>query len=363
MKALKLSGKRFRNLNEFEFDPTETVNVIYGDNAQGKTNLLEALWVFTGGKSFRGSKDSELIAIGSENSVLELDFFAYHREQTAKIKIEGKRENSVNGILKKTSAEMVGEFSCVFFAPSSLNLIKEGPAMRRKFLDAAICQAKPVYTSVLSRYNKALKQRNALLKDIKYSSSLLDLLEVWEEELAVTGAQVIVFRNAYTEKLFPKVKSSYSGISGEKEEIEIKYISETPNFNMKKLEIYDILRNELKKVRSYDIKQGFTSIGAHRDDLDIKINGLSAKAFGSQGQQRSCVLALKLAEAAVLKDVTGEEPVALLDDVMSELDLNRQDYLLNRLKDNQVFITCCDPAPLLRLTDGKVFKMENGKLN
>jgi DNA replication and repair protein RecF len=385
VRVLKLQGKGYRNLKPFELIPQEGVNVIWGNNAQGKTNLLEALWLFTGSKSFRGSKEQEILAIGEAFTSIKLDFFAREREQSAEIKLEKKnsemtqearkniftdslphgvkRENKLNGVDKKSSAALMGEFCAVVFSPDTLSLIKEGPSERRKFIDAAICQVKPLHTKVFLRYHKALKQRNTILKDIKMSTSLYSLLDVWDEELAKLGAQMIFNRLEYLQRLTKSAKEIYQGISSGKEEISLKYSLKTTNFNMQISEIYDIIIKELTVARKEDVKAGFSTFGPHRDDIEISINELPARTYGSQGQQRSCVLALKLAEAELLNEVTGEKPIALLDDVMSELDTERQDYILNKLTGSQVFISCCDPAPLLRLTEGKTFYLKGGEIS
>lgn len=365
MKAEKLCCREFRNLKEFEFQPCDDVNVICGDNAQGKTNLLEALWLFTGGRSFRGSKDSELIRLKSGmKAKLNLDFFTTEREQTARIEIFDKKEFYINEV-KKSRSEVIGTFCAVVFSPTHLSLVKSGPEERRKFIDAAICQAKPSYAAVLSKYSKALKQRNSLLKDMKYSNSsaFYDLLDVWEHELIESGAAIIHNRLLYLERLSKEAEAVYEGISGGKEQLFLKYLSQNCEYQMKFSEICDIIKCNIKASREKDVLNGYSSVGPHRDDIEILINGISARNYGSQGQQRSCVLALKLAEAFILDSVIGEKPVALLDDVMSELDVGRQDYLLNKLRGYQVFITCCDPAPLMRFSGGKAFEMKDGFLS
>lgn len=365
MKAEKLCCREFRNLKEFEFAPCDGVNVIFGDNAQGKTNLLEALWLFTGGRSFRGAKDSELIRLNSTmKAKLKLDFYAHEREQNARIEIFDKKEFFINDI-KKSRSETIGTFCAVVFSPAHLSLVKSGPEERRRFIDAAICQAKPSYAAVIAKYSKALKQRNSLLKDMKYSnnSAFYDLLEIWEKELIDSGAAIIHNRLLYLERLSKEAEAVYEGISGGKEQLFLKYSSQNCDYLMKFSEICDIIKGGIEASRDKDIMNGYSSVGPHRDDIEIQINGISARNYGSQGQQRSCVLALKLAEAFILDSVLGERPVALLDDVMSELDVGRQDYLLNKLRGYQVFITCCDPAPLMRFSGGKSFEMKNGLLS
>lgn len=362
MKVDRLSVIDYRNIDYIEIVPSENVNVIFGENAQGKTNLLESIWLFTGCKSFRSKKDSELLGFGKDFAKNEIDFFAKGREQTATMIIEKKRSITKNGVDLKSPAEMIGEFNAVIFSPSHLSLIQEGPVNRRKFLDTALCQLKPSYARVLAKYNRALEQRNALLKDIQFHSELYDTLDVWDDRLSSYASAIVSERIKYTRLLSENCEEIYTGLSDGKEKLEIQYVNNTGLYNDDIYEIKDFLFERLRQNRREDIFNKITSIGPQRDDIDIKINSLSARKFGSQGQQRSCALAMKLSEANIIKDVTGEEPVILLDDVMSELDVNRQDYILNHLNSRQVFITCCDPATVLRMCEGKTFHIEKGRL-
>ncbi len=351
--------------------PCQGVNVIYGDNAQGKTNLLEALWLFTGGHSFRGAKDGELPRLdqnggNSHAASLALDFFSEERPQKAVLQIEnGKRNSVINGVKKKTGSALVGKVRAVIFSPEHLLLVKEGPSRRRGFLDGALCQLKPAFAAALSVYNRALLQRNALLKDMARFPELRDTLDVWDARLAKLGAAVMQERAAYVEKLAPKVQDVYNGISKGRETIEVRYSPSVklPVENFSPLEAEESFLQELKRTLPSDTRSGFTSAGPHRDDLEISLNGLSARSYGSQGQQRSAVLALKLAEAETLAGISGETPVVLLDDVMSELDQSRQDYLLNHLHGRQVFLTCCSPETVSLQETGKRFRVEAGKVS
>lgn len=358
----ELGAKNFRNLSEISFSPCEEVNIIYGENAQGKTNLIEALWLFTGGKSFRGAKDGELTAFGQERSELNLAFYGAQRDQTACIKMERHRQAILNGIDLPSASRLAGTFCAVVFSPVHLSLVKDGPQIRRNFLDAAICQVKPRYANFLSDYKRALLQRNALLKDLQFHSELYDLLDIWEEKLSRLGAAILMHRLNYIYTLAPISAEIYAGLSSAREEFHISYQGGVETVRKMALdEIAGLLQEELKQVRAKDIAAGTTSAGPHRDDLFLEINGISARTYGSQGQQRSCVLAMKLGEAALLEKSAGESPVVLLDDVMSELDSRRQDYVLNHIKGSQVFITCCEPTPALR-GGGKAFSMANGIL-
>lgn len=365
MKVLAVKFENYRNLKNSLITPCGGVNVIYGDNAQGKTNLLEAVWMFCGGHSFRNTKDGDAVNWDKKFAVLEMRFFGQEREQTAKIVFSGsKKQVEINGVQKKSAAALIEKFCAVVFSPEHLSLIKRGPSQRRKFIDSAICREKLKNAVILSKFNRILVQRNSLLKDISRRPSLEDTLSVWDEPLALNGAILIKKRMEYTEMLSQRAKSYHSGISGEKENLEIRYIS---SIDVNKSDSIDEIarkfREKLKKNRKDDIRTGVTNSGPHRDDIEILINGKNAREFGSQGQQRSAVLSLKLAEASVLKERMGEEPVVLLDDVLSELDVRRQDYLLNELKECQVFITCCEKSNKEQLREGKIFFVQNGEVS
>ncbi|MCR4925957.1 MAG: DNA replication/repair protein RecF [Clostridiales bacterium] len=363
MRILKLNVENYRNIENISIEPSESVNVIYGENAQGKTNLIEAMWLFTGCKSFRGAKDSELINFEKDFSCLSLDFFGEERQQNATIKISDKRHAQLNGVDLTACSKLVGKFLAMVFSPVHLNLVKGGPVERRKFIDTAICQLKPKYSGYIKEYSKVLSQRNALLKDVNYHSELFDTLEIWEDRLCQLGAVIIDQRMKYIALLNESAKEIYSGLSQGREEFDVSYLQNAQiDCNSSIEDIKNQLKQSILKARKNDIFCGSTSIGPHRDDLNITIDKVSARSFGSQGQQRSGALALKMSEASLIKSVGGEQPVALLDDVMSELDINRQDYILNHIDGWQVFITCCEPDSVLRMCEGKAFKIENGKL-
>lgn len=360
MKIKNITLENYRNIDNLsvEFDD---VNIIWGENAQGKTNLLEAIYLFTGAKSFRGAKDSQLIKFNKEFSKIGIEFIGNDREQNAEIQIKNKRTATLNGIKKRSPAQFGDELKAVMFSPVHLSMIKDGPGERRKFVDNALCQLKSNYRKLLQDYNRALVQRNSLIKDLAKNPEFDDLLYIWNNNLARAGAKIIYQRLKYIEAITPYVKDIFLGISSGNEEIDLEYIG-ADKFNA---DIDDIEKKLLKAFDEHkfiDIVNKTTTKGPHRDDIEILINKNSARTYGSQGQQRSCVLALKLAEASLLKQMTGIEPIALLDDVMSELDEKRQDYILNHIKDWQVFITCCDKETILRLKNGKTFHIESGKL-
>lgn len=348
----KLEFKNFRNLAEGFIEPCDNVNIICGENAQGKTNITEALWLFTGAKSFRGSKDNEMVSFGFDEAYLSMDFISGGIEKNAEINIKQRRFASINGKKLKTASLLAGTFCSIVFSPSDLEIIKSGPALRRRFMDIALGQLYPQYIDILRDYTRAVTQRNTLLKesDGKPDTAMLD---VFESEIALKGSKIIDYRNNYCKNITPHLSEIYSGLSGTKEILEAEYLPVCSA---------EDLAEELIKSRKKDIFSGITSVGPHRDDLDFRINSVSARIFGSQGQQRSVAIALKLAEAKTLKDITGEEPVAILDDVMSELDPNRQNYILNNINDRQVFITCCDPSNFKDLLSGKIFTVSAGRV-
>ncbi|MBE6799200.1 MAG: DNA replication/repair protein RecF [Ruminococcaceae bacterium] len=349
----KITLQDFRNIKNAEFEPCDGINVIYGQNAQGKTNLLEAIWCFTGAKSFRGSKDHELVNLSAEMAKIGLEFFDEQREQECVIDIDKRRKATLNGVEYRSAAEIAGKINAVVFSPLDINIVKDGPQHRRKFLDLSIGQLYPKYIELLRRYNRALDQRNRILKDIKYNPMLEDFLLDFENELCELGFEIVGYRKRHIEALKRYIPTIFDGISDGKEEISIEYDTTVGETKQE-------MSENLKIARSNDMYSLSTSVGPHRDDLKIEINGLSARTFGSQGQKRSAAISLKLAESAVMREITGKSPIALLDDVMSELDLSRQNYILNHIKDWQVFITCCDPNNIKGLKNGKVFLVENG---
>lgn len=361
MKIEKIEIENFRNIEKLtaEFD---NVNVIYGENAQGKTNLLEALYLFCGLKSFRKAKDRELVRFGSEYARMKIDFIKEARQQNAEILIKERRSAELNGIKKPFPTALSQEIKVIIFSPDHLSMVKDGPAERRKFTDGALCQIKSGYRNVLKEYNRCLVQRNILLKDAAKNPALVNMLEVWDKSLAAAGAKIIYQRNRYIESLAPYVKEIFGGISNNREKIEIKLNNSFECDLTDGDEISKKFLTALKDSTQKDLATCRTNLGPHRDDIDLFINQSPARQFASQGQQRSCVLALKLAEAQLLSQMTGEEAVALLDDVMSELDEGRQEYIINNIKAGQIFITCCDAAPVLKLKEGRAFHIKGGEI-
>lgn len=362
MKVKSLHFENFRNLKDNTVIPSDRVNVIYGENANGKTNLLEALWLFCGGHSFRGAKENELICFEKDFFRLKMEFESGDREQTAEIFFDqNKKIIRINEVEKNSSSYLTEVFSAVVFSPEHLSLIKQGPTVRRRFLDAAICQQRIRYASLLSQYNRIINQRNALLKDINKNKDLKDTLFIWDDSMSVVGAQIIKERFEYIRQMRETAKKYHSGISGEKEKLDIICQCTAKAEENDSIEVIrDKLKNAFLSSRHEDYHTGYTSVGPHRDDIEIKINGISARRFGSQGQQRSAVLSMKLSEAELLYRKNGERPVILLDDVLSELDNSRQDFLLNKVEDYQVFVTCCEESNKEQLKKGKVFYVNDG---
>lgn len=362
----KLSLLNFRNIENVDFCPCENVNIIYGDNAQGKTNLIEAIWLFTGARSFRGAKDSEYILFEKPFCDLNISYKTKEREQTSQIKIShDKKQIFHNEVQKKSASELVSTFCASVFSPTDLNMIKGSPQLRRKFIDTSVCQLYPKMVRLLSEYQRVMTQRNALLKDINFHPDLIDVLDVWDRKLSQIGSEIIYLRKRYINSLSPFIKEIYVGLSKGAETLDVSYetsIFEGDISHLPRDDIFMLFNNKLCKNRDEDLKTGCTNFGPHRDDLSIYINKINVKCFGSQGQQRSVVLALKLAECELLKKSLGENPIVLLDDVMSELDENRQKYILNNHLDKQVFITCCDKGLFSALTQGAIFNMQKGVL-
>ncbi|MCI8500638.1 MAG: DNA replication/repair protein RecF [Oscillospiraceae bacterium] len=367
MRVDELSIQNFRNLADPVFRADPRINIIFGNNAQGKTNLMEALWLFTGNRSFRGAREAEMIAFGKQSARLQVNFECNGRDQTAQLMLGERKKNHLNQVPVKTVSEFAGRYYAVVFSPSDLSFVKDGPEKRRRFLDIAIAQIKPVYQKYLNQYNRVLIQRNALLKDLYNHPSLEATVDLWDEQLAKLGTILTGFRMDYLKKLNGFAGRIYEGIAGGAEQAEFLYRStvfeEELNAGGYTDEAVGRYAGMLATQREEDKKLGSTSVGVHRDDIEVKINGFPARQYGSQGQQRSCVLALKLGESELLRHVTGESPVMLLDDVMSELDPSRQDYILNHLENQQVFLTCCDVSNTLRLKSGSIYRVEDGRIS
>ena len=356
MYVKKLTMEGFRNYKTECFTFSPETNLIYGNNAQGKTNALEAIYLFSIGKSFRTQQDRELIHFQEDQTKICVVFENHLRENEIELVLrrDKKKQIKINGVPIQKMGELIGLFTVVLFSPDELNLTKGSPYARRRFLDIAVSQMRPKYYHILRRYNKTLEQRNNLIKKLRFTNdeSLKDTLCIWNEKLAEYGMTVITYRKKFVESLQAFSKKIHHEISGDMFEVRYKTAFET------KEQFVEKLNASLSK----EIEQGFTLYGPHRDDLEIEINGKDIKVYGSQGQHRSAVLALKLAQADMMYEDTGEYPVLLLDDIMSELDKERREYLAVKIKNKQVIITCTDVDDLPENSSTQMIRIANGKI-
>lgn len=350
----KIEIKNFRNYEKQEIELNPHINIFYGDNAQGKTNILEAIFISGFGKSFRTSKEKEMIKLGED--FLEATVFYQKSDRDGKIRtvISNKKQIEVNGVKIKKLSELIGKINLVIFTPDDIQILKSGPEKRRRFLDMMIGQLRPKYVYILNLYLKTLEQRNNYLKQIKEENKPESMLEIWDEKLAEYAEIICKYRTEFIEKLNSKIKEIHSEVTSNSEEIKIEYITECNN-----REIYLQL---LKQRRKLDTIKGYTTKGIHRDDFKCIINDKEIEVYGSQGQHRTAILSLKLAELYVIYDEIGEYPILLLDDFMSELDEKRRKSFLSYIKDTQVIITCTDKMELNNLNEYKLFKVKNGKI-
>lgn len=353
----------FRNYQQFKADFVPGVNLIVGDNAQGKTNLLESICYLGTGKSFRTRKEAELIRFGADFCEMNCDVFSYERSRNLKtILFSGRKQRQLylSGVKKKSFAELAGVLSTVLFCPEDLLILKTGASARRKFLDAALCQLRPNYEKALSEYQKLYEEKSRILKDRFNNPSLEKVLPEYNERMAQVGAILIRYRAQYLHGLSKYAEQFHKEFSGGKETLCLSYQTAVDDPTASVEEICQGLREHQQKHYRAELESMQCLSGPHKDDFDVALGGISLKAFGSQGQTRTAAISLKLAERELFKLDTGEEPVLLLDDVLSELDPGRQDFVLNQIRTGQVFITCCEKN---RLTDlGKVLVIENGHL-
>jgi DNA replication and repair protein RecF len=347
--------KDFRNYESLSLFLDQGTNIFFGDNAQGKTNILEAAYLSGTTKSHKGSRDKDMIRFGQEEAHLRT--ILVRREKEYRIDMHLKHNKSkgiaINQVPIRKASELFGILNIVFFSPEDLNIIKNGPSERRRFLDLELCQLDSIYLSDLTNYNKILNQRNRLLKDMIYRPDLADTLSVWNQQLIVSGKKIIRRRKEFIEELNEIVHDIHYRISGQKEELKLQY---EPNID----EIF--FEDELDRAKEKDRKLCQTTVGPHRDDMRFSIHDIDLHKFGSQGQQRTSALSLKLSEIEMVKKSIHDTPVLLLDDVLSELDSNRQNYLLNSISDIQTLITCTglDEFVKNRFTINKVFEVVSG---
>ena len=355
IKSIEL--RNFRNYENLDIHLDEGTNILYGDNAQGKTNILEAAYLSGTTKSHKGSRDKEMIRFGEKESHIRTVVQKKEKEYQIDMHLRksGSKGVAVNKIPIKKASELFGILNIVFFSPEDLNIIKNGPGERRRFLDSELCQLNKIYLSDLFQYNHILNQRNKLLKDIAQKESLKSTLDIWDEQLVRYGASVIRSRREFVREMNEVIQRIHSSITGEKEQIELIY---EPNVEEEQfLEI-------LLKNREKDFKFKNTSSGPHRDDMCVKINHIDIRKYGSQGQQRTAALSLKLSEIHLVERKIKDVPILLLDDVLSELDVNRQNYLLESIKNIQTMITCTglDEFVNSRFEINKLFKVVDGTI-
>ena len=327
----KIKLNNFRNYIEEEINLDKNINIFYGNNAQGKTNILESIYLCAIGKSYRTNKDREIININKEFSKVEINYSKKDREGKIKLEISDKKNLYLNDIKLKKISEILGNINIVLFNPDDINIFKEGPSKRRRILDIMISQLRPSYVYNLNMYLKILEQRNNYLKQIKYENKNEEMLDVWDTQIAKYAEIINLYRKEFTEKIKEKIVDIHKKITDNKEEIKIEYISDFIN--------QEEFLKEIKNSRKIDIIKGYTGKGIHRDDLKLFINDKEIGIYGSQGQHRSAILSIKLSELQIIKDETEENPILLLDDFMSELDKIRRQNFLEDVKDTQIIIT------------------------
>ena len=353
IKSLELDD--YRNYEKVSIKFDKGINILYGNNAQGKTNILEAIYLCSTTRSHRGNKDKEVIRFGYKEAHIRALFIKNEVEYQVDIHLRNEKSKgiAINGVKLKKAAELLGLANIIIFSPEDLSIIKNGPSDRRRFVDAELCQLDKVYLYNLTNYNKIVNQRNNLLKDILIHPELRDTLDIWDSQLISIGSKIIERRKLFVDQLNEIIGYIHSNISGGSERLDIIY---EPNIDIEGYE------EKLKRHREKDIRYKLTSVGPHRDDFIFNINDVDTKKYGSQGQQRTAALSLKLAEIKLVEKLTGSTPILLLDDVLSELDSNRQNYLLNSIKNIQTIITCTGLDEFInnRIELNKVFKITEG---
>ena len=351
MKIQKIQLKHFRNYSNLEISLGKGINIFYGNNAQGKTNILEAIFLCSIGRSFRTNKEKELIQFGEDLATVQLDFAKKDREGSVKYTINPKKSITVNGVKIKRLSELLGNINTVIFTPDDINILKNGPAARRKFLDIYISQLRPNYLYTLNLYGKTLEQRNNYLR---LPEKKEEMLEIWDEKLAEYAEIIFHYRQEYIQKIKEKIQKIHQNITEGKEEINLFYRSDFEN----KEQFQKILKNH----RKIDFMKGYTSKGIHHDDFEVFLNDKMVNVYGSQGQHRTAMLSLKMAELEVIEEEIGEAPILLLDDFMSELDQTRRKNFLQYIRNAQVIITGTEKMEFENL-DYSIFHVQKGEIN
>lgn len=354
--SLELSD--FRNYKSLGIEFSGGTNILFGDNAQGKTNILEAIFISGTTKSHKGSKDKEIIRLGKEESHLRVlvDKNGISHKIDMHLKKNKAKGIAIDGIPIRKSSELIGLINVVFFSPEDLGIIKNGPGQRRRFIDMELCQLNKVYLHNLSKYNKIINQRNNLLKQIGYNRKLLDTLSIWDMQLLDYGKKIIKSRKTFIDELNLVISPIHKKLSGNREELTIQYYPNTEEQDY-----------EEKLIQSHerDLHLKITNVGPHRDDIGFLIHGCDLRKYGSQGQQRTSALSLKLAEIEMVKRTVNDKPILLLDDVLSELDSKRQNYLLDCIEDIQTIITCTGLEEFVnnRMTVDQVYQVVDGSIS
>ena len=349
----KIKLKNFRNYIEQEIKLNNGINLFYGNNAQGKTNIIESIFLCSMGKSFRARRDKEIINFNKNETQIEIKYTKKDREGKIKYIIGENKNIFINNIQIKKMSEILGNINIVLFSPEDINIIKDGPSNRRKFLNMMISQLRPNYIYNYNLYLKTLEQRNIYLKNVNNENKNNDLLDIYDEKLAEYASIINKYREEFINKIKEKIETIHKKVTDNKETIKIKYISDC--FEKEKY------INDLKNNRNQDILKGYTSLGIHRDDIYFFINGKKIDTYGSQGQQRTSILSLKLTELEIIKDEIGEYPILLLDDFMSELDEERRLNFLKSIENTQIIITCTDDINIPNININK-YKVEEGNV-
>ena len=361
----RIALSSFRNYAFETADFDAGTNVSCGENAQGKTNLLEAVYMLAMGRSFRTRFDRELVSFGSDGADILADVYSHGREQTVNLRLSpGRPKRILVNSAKKTAGELADTVNAVLFCPDDLNLIKEGAAVRRRLMDNAICQIRPRYAEILSDFNRLYENKTRILKDWREKPSLLDALDEFSDGMARASAKLIRYRAAFSMRLNEAAAPIHRDFSDGREELSIAYktVSTVRDPFASEKEIYYDICDHQESHRQAELDSAQCLTGAHKDDLEISVNGKPARAFASQGQTRTAALSLKLAEREIFLKETGEYPILLLDDVLSELDARRQEFVLNRIGGGQTLITCCEDEGISRRTGGRVLFVEGGRI-